>query len=60
MGIQLGYFPNVYDIRQPCGDPPLCYDFDKQAEFMNLPSVQKALGVNMDWEACNDQVHLFL
>jgi len=60
IGISLGYFPNMYDIRQECSDPPLCYDFDEQTEFMNLATVQKALGVNMEWEDCTQTVHLFL
>jgi len=60
MGVSLGYDPNVYDIRIPCEDPPLCYDFSAQSNFMNSPTVQKALGVNMEWEDCGSLVHTLL
>ena len=29
---------NPYDIRKPCGDNPLCYDFSKIEKFMNAIS----------------------
>jgi serine carboxypeptidase-like clade IV len=35
---------NVYDIRKPC-DFPLCYDFSKLDDYLNLPSTREQLGV---------------
>lgn len=48
---------NVYDIRKQC-EGPLCYDFSRMDEYLNLPEVRKALGVgDREWEACNMDVH---
>jgi hypothetical protein len=30
---------NVYDIREPCTKPPLCYDFSQSDTLMNDPAV---------------------
>jgi len=48
---------NIYNIDLQCNPPPLCYDLSNITSYLNLPSVQQALGVNGTWEACNDQVN---
>merc|ERR1712216_638267 len=52
---QTGY--NPYDMRIKCEKPPLCYDFDSVATFLNNPYNQKLLGVSMEWASCNMQVN---
>lgn len=61
-GIQLagGYF-NVYDVREKCTHPPLCYDFDALGALLLKPETQAALGVSPKapkWQSCNMKVHL--
>ncbi|XP_065846742.1 uncharacterized protein [Oscarella lobularis] len=51
---------NLYDVRKPCSDPPLCYNFDAVTEFLNRKDVQEALGVSRAWESCSQLVHLFM
>jgi len=52
---------NVYDIREPCGTPPLCYDFSQSDEFLNRADVQEVLGVSgRKWIECDQLVHTFL
>lgn len=52
---------NVYDIRIPCEDPPLCYDFSQSDEFLNREDVQALLGVSgRKWEECDMMVHTYL
>eukprot|EP00638_Chattonella_subsalsa_P003430 CAMPEP_0117757314 /NCGR_PEP_ID=MMETSP0947-20121206/14652_1 /TAXON_ID=44440 /ORGANISM="Chattonella subsalsa, Strain CCMP2191" /LENGTH=455 /DNA_ID=CAMNT_0005577173 /DNA_START=124 /DNA_END=1491 /DNA_ORIENTATION=- len=51
---------NVYDIRVPCGEADLCYDFSHISKFLQLESTLQALGVSDDsatWEECNNQVN---
>eukprot|EP00240_Pyramimonas_obovata_P001475 CAMPEP_0118934076 /NCGR_PEP_ID=MMETSP1169-20130426/13538_1 /TAXON_ID=36882 /ORGANISM="Pyramimonas obovata, Strain CCMP722" /LENGTH=476 /DNA_ID=CAMNT_0006876939 /DNA_START=79 /DNA_END=1509 /DNA_ORIENTATION=+ len=50
---------NVYDIREPCGKPPLCYDFSQADKFLSDPDVMASLGVNPDikWTECSNEVH---
>uniref|UniRef100_A0A7S2V6R2 Carboxypeptidase n=1 Tax=Fibrocapsa japonica TaxID=94617 RepID=A0A7S2V6R2_9STRA len=51
---------NVYDIRKPCGEADLCYDFSMVAEFLNKHSVKEQLGVVEEsgaWEECDNQVN---
>jgi len=51
---------NPYDIRKPCGDSDLCYDFDNVATFLNLPSTREALHVSeevKEWVDCNTAVN---
>jgi cathepsin A (carboxypeptidase C) len=51
---------NPYDIRKPCGENPLCYDFTSTETFLNLPSTREALGVSdkvKTWEECNTAVN---
>jgi len=50
---------NVYDIREPCGTPPLCYDFSAADSFLTDPTMMENLGVRkgQKWEECNMEVH---
>ncbi|KNC48879.1 serine carboxypeptidase [Thecamonas trahens ATCC 50062] len=43
---------NPYNRKLPCVVPGLCYNFTLQTDYMNLPAVQQALGVNKDWSVC--------
>lgn len=36
---------NVYDIREKCEHPPLCYDFSLVDKFLARDDVIEALGV---------------
>lgn len=50
---------NPYDIRLPCGDNDLCYNFTSIETFLNLPSTRQALGVSdevKEWVSCNTAV----
>eukprot|EP01038_Epipyxis_sp_PR26KG_P014955 gene14955-20117_t len=50
---------NPYDIRKPCGDSSLCYDFTNIETFLNLDSTRQALHVSSKvdkWETCNTAV----
>lgn len=52
---------NPYDIRKPCGDNPLCYDFSKIEKFMNSDKTKQALHVaehNPTWQTCNMMINL--
>jgi carboxypeptidase C (cathepsin A) len=52
---------NVYDIREECGQPPLCYDFSAADTFLNRDDVRETLGVaGRKWKDCNQLVHTFL
>lgn len=51
---------NPYDIRLPCGDSDLCYDFTHIEKFLRLDSTRQALNVREDsrpWESCNMEVN---
>ena len=52
---------NVYDIRDQCSHPPLCYDFSDLEAYMALPDVTAALGVDGHaWTECTTSVHVLL
>lgn len=52
---------NVYDIREKCEHPPLCYDFSNVSKFLSRPDVIKALGVEgRSWVDCTASVHMLL
>mmetsp|Transcript_30637 Transcript_30637/g.35434 ORF Transcript_30637/g.35434 Transcript_30637/m.35434 type:complete len:423 (-) Transcript_30637:214-1482(-) len=52
---------NVYDIREKCQVPPLCYDFSKADNFLKQDKVQKALNTTgRDFQDCNMVVHTFM
>lgn len=44
---------NPYDIRKKCVGGGLCYNFTNEQAWLNLPSVQAALGVSKQWTICN-------
>jgi len=62
IGITLGYYPNVYNYKIPCANPPLCYDFSVLDTFLAQPYVLKALGVSLDseWTECNPIVYALM
>jgi len=48
---------NVYDIRQQCTFPPLCYDTSAIGRYLNQPAVRRKLGVgDRQWQACSAAV----
>ncbi len=56
-----GHSINVYDVRDACSHPPLCYDFSDLEAYMALPDVTAALGVaGRQWTECTTSVHLLL
>jgi len=44
---------NVYDLRQKCLHPPLCYDMSAMSTFLSSKTVKKKLGVKKSWRECN-------
>jgi cathepsin A (carboxypeptidase C) len=51
---------NPYDIRKPCGDHPLCYDFSNIEKWLNKASTKLALHISEEsnkWQTCNDAVN---
>jgi len=62
IGLSVGYFPNPYNYKIPCDNPPLCYDFSLMDDFLAQPYVQKALGVSpqSSFSDCNMVVHTLL
>ena len=52
---------NVYDIREPCSSPPLCYDFSQSDTLLNDAQTQKTLGIaGRKWVECEKLVHTAL
>lgn len=52
---------NVYDIREKCDKPPLCYDMSNADKLMNNATVQAKLGVSgRSWVECAQDVHTAL
>ena len=52
---------NVYDIRERCEMPPLCYNFTSLDRLMRQEDVQQALGVHKrPWKECDSKVKQFL
>ena len=52
---------NVYDIREGCGMPPLCYNMSNSDRFLNNATVQERLGVSgRKWVECGQAVHTAL
>jgi cathepsin A (carboxypeptidase C) len=52
---------NPYDIRVPCGENSLCYNFTNVETFMNLESTRDALHVSEKvetWKSCNNFVNV--
>jgi cathepsin A (carboxypeptidase C) len=48
---------NVYDLREECKHPPLCYDFSAVGQYLNSDRVRKVLGVDRKWKECNTEVN---
>jgi cathepsin A (carboxypeptidase C) len=51
---------NPYDIRKPCGDNDLCYDFTNIDTFLNSETTREALHVSDQsgtWVSCSNSVH---
>lgn len=49
---------NVYDVRRPCGDQPLCYDFSHIEMFLSQEHVSRALHTHgVRWRECNQRVN---
>jgi hypothetical protein len=60
-GARKNHSINVYDIRDQCSHPPLCYDFSDLEAYMALPDVTSALGVDGHaWTECTTSVHVLL
>ena len=52
---------NVYDIREGCDKPPLCYDMSPADNLLNDESIRKILGVSgRKWKECSEGVNLAL
>jgi len=52
---------NPYDIRRPCGENALCYNFTSVENFLNAPSTRAALHVSDkvdEWVSCNTAVNV--
>jgi len=63
LGMALGYAGNinVYDIREPCKTPPLCYNLQPIADYLDQSYVRQKLGVgDKNWESCNSKVYQYL
>merc|ERR1712072_1661734 len=48
---------NVYDLRQPCKNPPLCYDMSNIRQYLRSRKVKNTLGVKKSWQSCNFMVN---
>merc|ERR1719401_1894551 len=48
----------MYDLREPCVSPPMCYNMTLEIMYMNDPHVQMAFGLpkQMAWQPCSDDV----
>eukprot|EP00483_Globobulimina_turgida_P001439 UN01441 len=51
---------NPYNLDIKCAVPGLCYDFSAETKWLNNATVQKQIGVSMQWEACNTLVNIRL
>ena len=53
---------NMYDVRVPCGNDRLCYDFSNIDEYLALDDVRAALGIpdRKKWSECNTLVDMFM
>lgn len=61
LGVPVSPKFNVYDIREKCEHPPLCYDFSKVDKFLARKDVTEFLGTKgRKFEQCNMTVHTFL
>jgi carboxypeptidase C (cathepsin A) len=61
IGLMLPYIAsgyNVYDMRERCKVPPLCYDFSNIDTFLNTPRVKAYLNVTKRWTSCDKGVQI--
>jgi len=50
---------NVYDIREKCDKPPLCYDMSPADNLFKEAAILKVLGVEgRSWAECTNDVHM--
>eukprot|EP00501_MAST-03F_sp_TOSAG23-6_P000462 GSMAST32.ASY1.ANO1.475.1 assembled CDS len=48
---------NLYDLREKCEHPPLCYDFSVVQKYLDQEHVLETLGVKgHSWTSCNKMV----
>lgn len=65
MSIATPVYPefNMYDIREPCVEPGLCYPDDHLAELLNSEMYRSRFNLNRTqgvWEMCAAKPHLML
>lgn len=61
LGLPVAPAFNVYDIREKCSHPPLCYDFGPADSLLARKDIKSILGVDgRSWEECNMVVHTAL
>lgn len=63
MGLPVAPAFNLYDIREKCGSPPLCYNFDNLDKFLATEAVETFLNSKdrmSGFSDCNMAVHSFL
>jgi cathepsin A (carboxypeptidase C) len=61
LGFPLAPRFNVYDIREKCVNPPLCYDMSPADNMLGEKEIQKILGVEgRKWAECTNTVHIAL
>jgi len=52
---------NVYNYKEECTYPPLCYNFNPLTKLMSQAAVKAALGTqNQTWSQCNSNVYSYL
>jgi len=54
---QLGLNPYNIDLKCDQQTMPLCYNMTGVQNFLNNPTVQKFLGVDVQWQMCNPKVY---
>jgi len=61
LGVPVAPRFNVYDIREKCEKPPLCYDMSPADNLLGQESIKKILGVSgRGWQECSTLVHTAL
>jgi len=61
LGVPVAPRFNVYDIREKCEKPPLCYDLSATDNILARDDIKELLGVKgRSWTECNMAVHTAL
>jgi len=61
LGVPVAPRFNVYDIREKCEKPPLCYDLSATDDILARDDIKELLGVKgRKWTECNMAVHTAL